>query len=537
MTLYINDRTILAAIFSLTATIFSIFAFAEDMTNPQNQHSGVSSKVIVSDETEAIQYPEVNYIYPVEIETTNSTDLESLPSIWPRLIDGFRIPDIQHGNEITHRVKRGDTLSGISHRYGVTIKSLKRSNRLSGSLIRIGQNLVIHKSGQGKRVQKFERSYKNNLPYLTRIFERSQKYIHYILGEVEKRNMPSELALLPMIESAYVPVAYSRAHAAGLWQFIPSTGKNYGLAQNWWRDERRDVIASTKAALDYLQVLHAEFNDWQLVLAAYNWGENGLRRSIKRNKKRGMGSRYGDLRMPRETKNYVPKLQAIKNIVREANSGNISLPHVADYAYFSSVSTPNLIDIQLAAQFADIDIEEFEMLNASHNRPVFTSDGGTLMLIPSDRVSSFQENLKKHKMPLVNWGTYQFKKGDTLSQTAERFNIKLDKLRAINGLKPYVPIRIGQVILVPWADIKTPSNLSQTWLRPEFSQTSSLYGKEFVYRIKRGDTLSGIANRFGVSIKALKKWNNIKGSVIHIGKKLVIYKDLSIPRISEMLES
>lgn len=159
------------------------------------------------------------------------------------------------------------------------------------------------------------------------------------------------------------------------------------------------------------------------------------------------------------------------------------------------------------------------------------------MLIPSDRVSSFQENLKKHKMPLVNWGTYQFKKGDTLSQTAERFNIKLDKLRAINGLKPYVPIRIGQVILVPWADIKTPSNLSQTWLRPEFSQTSSLYGKEFVYRIKRGDTLSGIANRFGVSIKALKKWNNIKGSVIHIGKKLVIYKDLSIPRISEMLES
>ena len=478
-----------------------------------------------------------NYIDLNSKNEPQTIDLTSIPSIWPRLIAGFGMPEMYHNNEFIHTVKRGDTLSGISSRYGVAIQAIKKWNNLSGSLIKTGQRLILHKDGQGRRVRNYEKRYKTNLPYLTRIFNRSQKYIHFILGELEKRQMPTELALLPMIESAYYPVAYSRAHAAGLWQFIPSTGKNYGLEQNWWRDERRDVIASTKAALDYLQVLHAEFNDWQLVLAAYNWGENGLRRSIKQNKKRGRGTKYSDLRMPRETRNYVPKLQAIKNIVLEVDSGKLLLPHVADYAYFTAVSVPNRIVIKLAAKLAQIDLEEFEMLNASHNRPVFTTDGETLMLLPSNRVNIFNQNLKKHLGPLTNWGTYQFKEGDTLSQTAERFNIKLDKLRAINGLKPHFPIRVGQAILVPWTNTHEASNLSQTWSRPEFSQASSLYGKEFVYRIKRGDTLSGIAKRYGVSIKALKKWNGLKNSTIRVGKKLIIYKDLAIPRVSQMLES
>lgn len=488
-------------------------------------------------EIKTVSFWSFNYIDLTSKNEPQPADLNAIPSIWPRLIAGFDMPEILHDNEFIHSVRRGDTLSGISSQYAVSIQAIKNWNNLSGSLIKVGQKLVLHRNGQGKRVKNYEKRYKNNLAYVTRIFNRSQKYIHYILGELEKRQMPTELALLPMIESAYYPVAYSRAHAAGLWQFIPSTGKNYGLEQNWWRDERRDVIASTKAALDYLQVLHAEFNDWQLVLAAYNWGENGLRRSIKRNKKRGRGTRYSDLKMPRETRNYVPKLQAMKNIVIEADQGTLTLPHVADYAYFTPVSVPNLIDIKLAADLAQIDLEEFEMLNASHNRPVFTTNGRTSMLIPSDRVKKFHENLDNHTSPLTNWGTYQFKKGDTLSQTAERFNIKLDKLRAINGLKPYFPIRVGQSILVPWENINGVSNLSQTWSRPEFSQASSLYGKEFVYRIKRGDTLSGIAKRYGVSIKALKNWNGLKNSTIRVGKKLIIYKDLAIPRVSQMLES
>ncbi len=516
--------------------------FLTSITGPISADADVATeeveKYLNENEIKTVSFWSFNYIYPnTENSSLNSISLASAPSIWPRLIKGFGMPDIESGPETTfYVVKKGDTLSRLSKRYGVTIKTLKDQNRLKGSLIRIGQRLVVKRGNQGKRVKQFETRYKNNLKYVTRIFNRSQKYIHYILGELEKRNMPTELALLPMIESAYYPVAYSRAHAVGLWQFIPSTGKNYGLIQNWWRDDRRDVLASTRAALDYLETLHKEFNDWQLVLAAYNWGENGLRRSIKRNQKQGRGTSYFDLRMPNETRNYVPKLQAIKNIVLESHTGSLNLPHVADYPYFTPVAVPYLMDINVAAKLAEIDLEEFEMLNPSHNRPVYTGMTDSYILIPTDRVNLFKSNLENIESPILNWGTYKFKKGDTLSQTAERFSISLDKLRAINGLRPYVPIQEGRSVLIPWPSNLGISNLEKTWKLSEFNHPSSLYGKEFVYRIKRGDTLSGIAKRYGVSIQAIKAWNKLRSNMIRVGKKLVIYKDLSVPRVSKMLE-
>ena len=533
-------KQLLAMHFKITLRI--LLVFLASITGPISADTDVTSeqveKYLNERDIKTVSFWSFNYIYPnTENSSLTSISLASAPSIWPRVIEGFGMPDIKSGPATTfYVVKRGDTLSGLAKRYGVTIKTLKDQNKLRGSLIRIGQKLVIKRGNQGKRVKQFETSYKNNLKYVTRIFNRSQKYIHYILGELEKRNMPTELALLPMIESAYYPVAYSRAHAAGLWQFIPSTGKNYGLIQNWWRDDRRDVMASTRAALDYLEVLHNEFNDWQLVLAAYNWGENGLRRSIKRNQKQGRGTTYFDLRMPSETRNYVPKLQAIKNIVLESHTGSLNLPHVADYPYFTPVAVPSLIDINVAAKLAEIDLEEFEMLNPSHNRPVYTGGTDSFMLIPTDRVNLFKNNLENIESPVLNWGTYTFKKGDTLSQTAERFSISLEKLRAINGLRPYVPIQEGRSVLIPWPSSLGLSNLEKTWTLSEFNHPSSLYGKEFVYRIKRGDTLSGIAKRYGVSIKAIKTWNKLRSNMIRVGKKLVIYKDLSVPRVSKMLE-
>ena len=521
----------------LLATLIACFILNTARADPISDDKEAIEKFISGNDIKTVSFWSFNYIYPQSDLAPQHISLVSMPSIWPRLINGFGMPEIVYGKkEITHVVKRGDTLSGLSERYGVSVKALKARNKINGSIIRIGQKLFIHRNAQGKRVINFEKRYKNNIAYLSRIFNRSQKYIHFILGELEKRNMPTELALLPMVESAYYPVAYSRAHAAGLWQFIPSTGKNYGLEQTWWRDERRDVIASTKAALDYLQVLHAEFNDWQLALAAYNWGENGLRRSIKRNKGRGKGVTYFDLKMPKETRNYVPKLQAIKNIVREANAGNLNLPHVADYAYFTSVPIPHLIDIKLAAEFAEIDVEEFEMLNPSHNRPVFTTNGEGLMLIPSDRMERFNDNLNEHTDSFLSWGTYKFKNGDTLSQTAKNFNINLDKLRAINSLDPYFPIQVGQSVLVPLPSSSDSSNLNETWQLPEFSQPNSIYGKKIVYRVKRGDTLSGIAKRYGVSIKGLRKWNKINGSIIRVNQKIKIYKNLAIPSVSKILE-
>ena len=462
-------KNTLSLISALVACLALNTTLADTALDKNDQE--IVQKFLTEHDIKTVSFWSFNYI---DLDTKNvsqKVSLDSIPSIWPRIIDGFGMPDILYGEkEIIYRVERGDTLSGVAKLYGVSVKSLKTWNKLNGSLIRIDQKLFIHKNAQGKRVHNFEERYKSDLDYVARIFNRSQKYIHYILGEIEKRNMPTELALLPMVESAYYPVSYSRAHAAGLWQFISSTGKNYGLEQTWWRDERRDVIASTKAALDYLEALHAEFNDWQLVLAAYNWGENGLRRSIERHKKRGEGTTYFDLKMPEETINYVPKLQAIKNIILAAHSGSLALPHVADYAYFTPVQVSTLIDIKLAANFAEIDIEEFEMLNPSHNRPVFTTNGGSLMLIPSDRTEIFKENLNNHNAQLLSWGTYQFKKGDTLSQTAKQFNISLDKLCTINGLKPDFPIRTGQSILVPWASESEPSNLNETWQFPEFSQ-------------------------------------------------------------------
>ena len=429
-----------------------------------------------------IDFPEISYIEPINVEPVPHVDLDSLPSIWPRVIASFGMAEINN-----------------------------------------------------KRVRQYERWYRSNPDYLARMFDRSQRFIHLILSEVEKRDMPSELALLPMIESAYNPTAYSRAHAAGLWQFIPSTGKNYGLEQSWWADERRDVIQATRAALDYLENLYDDFGDWHLALAAYNYGENGLKRAIKRNKKRKRSTKYTSLRLPKETKNYVPKLQAIKNIVLNPTINGDSLPHVADFAYAVPVTLTDLLDIELAAKFADLSIEEFEQLNPSHNRPVITSNGQQTILIPYDKVDLFTSNLMKHDGPKLSWGTYEFVKGDTLSSVAKKFNINTQRLMEINGLKPYVPILSGQSILIPWT-ADGPSNLTETWQLPEFSQPSSLYGKEIIYKIKRGDTLSGISKRFGVSIKAIKTWNRIKGTMIREGKKLVIYKDFKSLRVSKRLE-
>ena len=452
-----------------------LFNTASANTSQATDDQETIHKFLNEYDIKTVSFWSFNYIDRNSNNVPPHTPLDSIPSIWPRIIDGFGIPDIVYDKrEIVHQVISGDTLYGVSEQYGVSMKELETWNKLNGSVIRIDQKLFIQKNDRGNHVRNFENYYKNKIDYLTRIFNRSQKYIHFILGEIEKRNMPTELALLPMIESAYYPVAHSRAHAAGLWQFIPSTGMNYGLEQTWWHDERLDVIASTTAALDYLQTLYAIFNDWQLVLAAYNWGENGLARAIKKNKNRGEGITFFDVKMPEETRNYVPKLQAIKNIIREAHTGMLNLPHVADYAYFQPVHVPHLIDIKLAAELAEIDIEEFKMLNPSHNRPVFTTNGMGLMLIPSDRVGRFQDNLKKHNGPLVSWGTYQLREGDTLSRTAQQFSISLDKLLAVNGLKPHFPMQVGQSILVPLPSSTEASNLNQTWQLPEFSQPSSI---------------------------------------------------------------
>ncbi|MDP1633704.1 MAG: transglycosylase SLT domain-containing protein, partial [Gallionellaceae bacterium] len=221
-----------------------------------------------------------------------------------------------------------------------------------------------------KLIKRHEKWYASHPDYVLRMTERGRRYLHYIVEEVERRGMPMEIALLPMIESAFNPGAYSVASASGIWQFIPSTGKHFGIEQNWWYDGRRDIIGATNGALDYLEKLHKQFGDWELALAAYNWGENAVARAQARNRSLRKPTDYSHLKMPRETQNYVPKLMAIKNIVADPARFGLILSDIADEPYFEAVATSRHIDVKVAAELADIPMDEFLALNPGHNRPV-----------------------------------------------------------------------------------------------------------------------------------------------------------------------
>jgi len=309
--------------------------------------------------------------------------------------------------------------------------------------------------------------YLNRPDMLRRIFARGSRYLYHIVEELEKRGMPTELALLPMVESAFNPRAVSSARAMGIWQFIPSTGKNYKLDQNWWVDERRDIIASTDAALTYLQRIYDMHGDWHLALASYNWGEGAVGRAIAKNQARGLPTDYASLTMPAETRYYVPKLQALKNIVAHPEFYGYHLAPIPNQPYFETVMKPERIDIAVAARLAEIPIEEFVSLNPAYHRPVI-NDGqaGEELLLPVDKIGTFMANLERYEAqdkPLSNWQTYALKKGDTLARVAARFKLSEARLRQINGITPRVKIRPGFNLLVPRPGSQiNPDVLAQT---------------------------------------------------------------------------
>ncbi|MBP7567656.1 MAG: transglycosylase SLT domain-containing protein, partial [Burkholderiaceae bacterium] len=244
----------------------------------------------------------------------------------------------------------------------------------------------------GDLVRTHEQWYSSRPDYIQRMTERSSKYLFHVVEELERRNMPAELALLPFIESAFNPQAVSSAKAAGMWQFMPATGTYFDLKQNVFRDDRRDVLASTRAALDYLQKLYNMFGEWDLALAAYNWGEGSVSRAIARNKKLGLGTSYVELNMPAETRNYVPKLQAVKNIVADpARFGN-QLPVIENHPYFQSVEIARDIDVELAARLADVTVADFRALNPSARQPVILAAGTPQILLPWDNAEVFKRN-------------------------------------------------------------------------------------------------------------------------------------------------
>ncbi|MCX9157086.1 transglycosylase SLT domain-containing protein [Niveibacterium sp. 24ML] len=281
------------------------------------------------------------------------------------------------------------------------------------------------------------------------MFERGRKYLFYIVEELEKRGMPTELALLPMVESAFNPMAYSSARASGLWQFIPSTGKDFNLDQNWWVDERRDVIASTNAALTYLQALYEMHGDWHLALASYNWGENAVARAVAKNRAAGLPTEFAYLSMPQETRYYVPKLQALKNIIASPQSFGFTLPPIPNEPYFVSVGPRGGMDLHAAAQLAEMPIKDFLELNPSFNRPVIPGQSDQHVILPKDKADTFISNLEQAEHPLLSWQTYTLQRNERVEQVAQRFGISPTKLREVNGLGPRMRPTAGYTLLVP----------------------------------------------------------------------------------------
>ncbi|UCV09330.1 transglycosylase SLT domain-containing protein [Dechloromonas denitrificans] len=293
--------------------------------------------------------------------------------------------------------------------------------------------------------------YQSHPDALRRMVERSRPYLHHIVEELEARGMPTELALLPMVESSFNPMAYSRSHASGLWQFIPATGKRFNLEQNWWQDQRRDIVASTDAALEYLQTIYDMHGDWHLALASYNWGEGAVKRAVDKNNARGLPADYASLTMPNETRNYVPKLQALKNIFgNPVLMVQLGLPEILNRPYFATIDTEKAIDVKTAARLANMPVEDFLALNPSHNRPVIHADSA--VVLPADKLAIFRSNLEKNSARLTEWQTYTLKNGEKLDKVAPRFGIALPELLRINGLPVKVRLGAGSTLLVPAGD-------------------------------------------------------------------------------------
>ena len=384
---------------------------------------------------------------------------------------------------------------------------------------------------------KHQNWYASNPDYLKRMFERSQRYLFHIVEEVQKRDMPTEIALLPMIESAYNPQAYSTSRASGIWQFIPSTGKHYGLQQNWWVDNRRDVTAATNAALDYLQKLHGMFGSWDLALAAYNAGEGTVQRAINRNRAAGLPTDYQSLNLPPETRNYVPKLQAIKNIVTNPENFGLTLNNIPNRPYFARVTTPKQIDAKLAAQLAEISDEEFASLNPSYNRPVITSTGEKhQLLLPVWAAERFVENLANYDKPLTNWQTYNAKRGERMDNIAQKFGMNVSQLRDINGLPASNKLRNSQAMLVPAVyngeplsnadEIKSDSiNASEMENNNAIDQSNEIEPiarRNITHKVKKGETLQALAKKYGINTKAMMKMNHLKSAKLKAGQTLTI---------------
>ncbi len=361
-----------------------------------------------------------------------------------------------------------------------------------------------------ERIQIQRNWYLRNNDYLDRMSRRATRYLYYTISEAEKRNLPTELALLPVIESAYDPFAYSHANAAGMWQFIPGTARFMGVKQNDWFDGRRDVIESTRAAYDFLTLLYRKFGDWQLVLASYNAGPGAVQRAIDRNRAVGLPTDFWSLRLPAETRDYVPRFLAIAQIVKMPEAYGATLRPVLNQPFFRIIDVRSQVDMPQAASIAGVSLKEFYQLNPGFKRQSTDPEGPHRLLVPAALPLDYEADIAALPVPETRVAqSYKVKKGDTLFGVARKFGLTPAALRDLNGLTSDRLAR-GRTLTI------ARGNLSPEYvkLRQEMKlDRSALAPRQVVrskiYKVRRGDTLASVARRHGTSVKALARLNHI----------------------------
>lgn len=381
-------------------------------------------------------------------------------------------------------------------------------------------------------VRKHEQWYASRPDYVERMTSRGGRYLFHIVEELQKRDMPAELALLPFIESAFNPKAMSVAKASGMWQFMPATGRDFELRQNMFRDDRRDVLASTRAALDYLQRLHNMFGDWHLALAAYNWGEGSVQRAIARNEKAGLPTDYLSLRMPDETRNYVPKLQAVKNIVSRPADFALTLPTLENHPYFLSVPIERDMDVALAAKLAGMSASDFADLNPQMNKPVILASGTPQILLPYDNANAFLHNLRRHEGALATWTAWVVPRTMKPADAAQQVGMGESELREINRIPPRMLVKAGSTLLVPRSPQRqsdVPVHVADNaamLLAPDVPPLRRVALKAG----KKGETVASVARRYRVSPSQVAQWNDVgAGARFKAGSQIVVFVPNAVP--------
>lgn len=389
----------------------------------------------------------------------------------------------------------------------------------------IRKELSMDRNLTHKNVQAKLAWFARNQEYLDRVTTRATPYLYHIVTEIKRRGLPMELVLLPIVESAYQPFAYSPSRASGIWQFIPGTGKRFGLKQNWWYDGRRDIISATDAAFKYLEKLNQQFNgDWELALAAYNVGEVKIERAVKRNLEKGKRADFWSLNLPRETENYVPNLMAIAEIIAHPDKYNVHLKPVANKPYFSIVNIDGQIDLAKVAELSGLDMDEIYTLNPGFSRWATDPKGPHRLLLPVNIAADFE--LRLASIPpeeRITWERYTIQQGDTLGAIAARHKTSVAVLKDSNQLRSN-RIRTGKALLIPVSSKPAKHYTLSQEARRFKNLKSSGDGNKYTYTVKRGDTLWDIGRHYGISINQLCQWNGIRrNKILRLGQKIDIY--------------